>query len=56
MNPSVLTVYKSPFTKLRLGKDNDGGYIIAEIPNVNYKTVLSGGIDNDISFEEKYLG
>jgi hypothetical protein len=55
MNPLVLTVYKSPFTKLRLGKDNDGGYIIAEIPNINYTTLLAGGIAGDISFEEDFI-
>jgi hypothetical protein len=55
MNPSVLTVFKSPFEKKRLGKDNDGGYIIAEIPNIKYTTLLAGGIDNDISFEEDFL-
>ena len=55
MNPSVLTVFKSPFEKKRLGKDNDGGYIIAEIPNIKYTTLLAGGIDDDISFEEDFL-
>ena len=55
MDPSVLTVYKSPFTKCRLGKDYDGGYIIAEIPNIKYTTLLAGGIENDISFEEDFI-
>jgi hypothetical protein len=55
MNPSVLTVYKSPFTKIRLGKEYDGGYIIADIPNVNYTTLLAGGIETDISFEEDFI-
>jgi hypothetical protein len=55
MNPNVLTVYKSPFEKKRLGKDSDGGYIIAEIPNIKYTTLLAGGIDDDISFEEDFL-
>jgi len=55
MNPSVLTVYKSPFRKLRLGKDYDGGYIISEIPNVSYTTLLAGGIEKDISFEEDFI-
>jgi hypothetical protein len=55
MDPSVLTVYKSPFTKIRLGKDYDGGYIIAEIPNVRYTTLLAGGISDDISFEENFI-
>ena len=55
MNPSVLTVFKSPFEKKRLGKDYDGGYIIAEIPNIKYTTLLAGGIGNDISFEEDFI-
>jgi hypothetical protein len=55
MNPSVLTVYKSPFTKLRLGRDFDGGYIIAEIPNIKYTILLAGGIEGDISFEEDFI-
>jgi hypothetical protein len=55
MDPNVLKVYKSPFKKLRLGKDNDGGYIIVDIPNVKYRLFLSGGIDNDISFEDDFM-
>ena len=55
MNPKVLTVYKSPFNKIRLGKDNDGGYIICEIPNIEYRLLISGGIKNDISFEEDFI-
>jgi len=55
MDPFVLTVYDSPFPKVRLGKDYDGGYIIADIPNINYTTLLAGGIDTDISFEEDFV-
>jgi hypothetical protein len=55
MNPSVLTVYKSPFVKKRIGRDNDGGYIIAEIPDIKYSILLSGGIEHDISFEEDFI-
>ena len=55
MNPSVLTVFKSPFEKKRLGKDYDGGYIIAEIPDIKYSTLLAGGIETDISFEEDFI-
>lgn len=54
MDPSVLTVYKSPFPKIRLGKDNDGGYVICDIPNVNYNILLAGGVADDISFEEDF--
>jgi len=54
MDPSMLTVYTSPFPKIRLGKDYDGGYIIADAP-IHYTTFLSGGIDTDISFEEDFM-
>jgi len=55
MDPSVLTVYKSPFNKIRLGKDFDGGYIFADIPNITYNILIAGGICNDISFEEDFV-
>ena len=55
MDPRDLTVYKSPFPKVRLGKDYDGGYIIVEIPDVKYSILLAGGISYDISFEEDFL-
>jgi hypothetical protein len=55
MDPSVLTVYQSPYTKLRLGKDYDGGYIIADIPDINYDILLAGGILDDMSFEEDFV-
>jgi hypothetical protein len=54
MHPKALTVYKSPYAKKRIGKDNDGGYVIVEIPNVQYNLLLAGGIKNDISFEEAF--
>ena len=52
MDPSVLTVYKSPFTKVRIGRNHDGGYIIVQIPEIIYTTLIAGGINDDISFEE----
>jgi hypothetical protein len=55
MDPSVLTNYKSPFPKVRLGKDYDGGYIIADVPDAKYTTLLAGGIQTDISFEEDFI-
>ncbi len=55
MNPTLLTVYQSPFPKIRIGKDGDGGYIVADVPNAKYDLLLAGGIDNDISFEEQFL-
>jgi hypothetical protein len=55
MNVDDLTVYKSPYPKVRIGKVYDGGYVIAEIPNIRYSCLLSGGISNDISFEEEFI-
>lgn len=50
-----LTVYKSPFQKIRLGKDNDGGYIIADIPDAKYDIFISAGIGDDHSFETDFV-
>lgn len=55
MDINDLIVYKSPFQKQRIGKNNDGGYVILDIPNVKYSILLSGGIENDISFEENFI-
>ena len=54
LDPEHLTVYKSKYNKIRLGKEYDGGYIICDIPNVKYSIFLSGGILDDISFEEDF--
>jgi len=54
IEPNYLTVYKSPYDKIRLGKDYDGGYIICDIPDIKYDFFLSGGILDDISFEEDF--
>jgi len=52
-NIECLRIYKSPFKKIRLGKNNDGGYIIADIEN--YDIFLSCGVKDDISFEEEFI-
>jgi hypothetical protein len=52
MNTYLLTVYKSPFPKIRIGNQNDGGYIICDIPNINYDIMIAGGVADDITFEE----
>ena len=49
-----LILYKAPFTKQRIGKPNDGGYVIVNLPG-EYDLFISGGISNDISFEESFL-
>jgi len=55
MHPSVLTCYTSPFPKIRLGKEYDGGYVIIDVPGVQYNTLLAGGIAGDITFEIDFL-
>lgn len=54
MNINQLTVYKSPFEKKRFGQNNDGGYIVCMIPDIKYDLFLSGGLSNDISFENDF--
>lgn len=49
-----LILYQSPFEKKRIGKNNDGGYVIALLPD-NYDLFISGGVSDDISFEEYLL-
>jgi len=63
MSLDALTIYESPFPKKRIGKDNDGGYVIVDIPCIismfsissGYDAFISGGISNDISFEDALL-
>jgi hypothetical protein len=47
-------VYKTEYEKIRVGKDNDGGYVIANLPG-EYDSLISGGISGDISFEQQFL-
>ena len=46
--------YIPPFEKIRLGKENDGGYTIVNIKE-KYNILLSCGIANDISFENDFI-
>jgi hypothetical protein len=54
MNPDVFTCYNSPLEKRRIGHDNDGGYIIAMIPNINYDLMISAGLYQMPVFEERF--
>lgn len=50
-----LIVYNVNYPKVRLGRNNDGGYVICDIPKIKYDLLLSGGIGKDISFEKDLL-
>ena len=49
-----LTLYTPQYSKKRIGKPYDGGYVICELPGT-YDSLISGGISNDISFEQAFL-
>ena len=49
-----LTVYESSLNKRRIGKINDGGYVICDL-TINYDCFISAGIEYDTSFEEDFL-
>jgi len=49
-----LIVYKSPFPKIRIGNIGDGGYVISDIAT-QYDVLMSGGVSDDISFEQDFL-
>ena len=45
----ALCVYAPPCEKTRLGRENDGGYVVCSLDG--YDCFLSGGIADDVSFE-----
>jgi hypothetical protein len=49
-----LILYTTNHTKGRIGRPCDGGYVICDLPNP-YDCFISGGISNDISFEQDFL-
>jgi len=51
-----IQVYDIPqYTKVRLGNNNDGGYVVAKEICENNKYLFSVGIGDDISFENDFL-
>jgi hypothetical protein len=49
-----LILYQAPFEKQRIGRPHDGGYVIVNLPG-KYDLFISGGVSDDISFEEHLL-
>ncbi len=50
----TLAIFQAPVSKSRIGKPNDGGYVICNLPG-SYDCLISGGIANDVSFEQAFL-
>ncbi len=51
--PKILKPKKSP-NLIRLGRDNDGGYLVSEKTVNESKTLISFGILDDYSFENDF--
>jgi hypothetical protein len=49
-----LILFNSTHSIQRIGKNNDGGYVICNLPG-SYDLFISGGVSNDISFEQHFL-
>jgi hypothetical protein len=49
-----LKLYSPEYPVQRVGKNNDGGYVICNLPG-SYDLFISGGVSNDISFESHFL-
>ena len=50
----ALRVFSCEHNKSRIGSENDGGYVIANIPGLTYDSFLSCGISDDITFEDAF--
>jgi hypothetical protein len=48
-----VVVYQSVNKKIRVGSENDGGYVIAD--GLEYDCLISCGVANDITFEVDFL-
>ena len=50
----ALTIFSVQIPKRRIGKPYDGGYVIYDLSG-GYDCLISGGISDDISFEQSFL-
>ena len=41
--------------KIRLGSNNDGGYVIAELDNIDYDCYISAGVSDNESFSKDFI-
>ena len=46
---------KNEYDLIRVGRDNDGGYLVSEQSIFDSEILLSAGIAWDFSFEKQYI-
>jgi len=49
-----IKVYDTEFTKVRIGDEKDGGYVVLDEISKNTEVIYSYGVENNISFEENF--
>lgn len=54
MFDKFITLFETPFTKRRIGKDGDGGYVIIDNNLKGYSGLIGMGIKDDNSFEMEF--
>ena len=52
---NYLKTYESPTEKYRLGKERDGGYVIAKQPHDAYDAYISAGVSDEESFSRDFI-
>jgi hypothetical protein len=50
-----IKIYDTEHTKLRLGSESDGGYVVLDEVSQNSKNLISYGVESNTSFEEKFV-
>ena len=50
---NFLEIYNTEFNKIRMGSENDGGYILAD--GLEYDAFISCGLANNIDFENDFM-
>ena len=50
----LIKVLEAPYTKIRLGRKSDGGYVVPDEICKDIQNVYSIGISDDVSFEEEF--
>jgi len=52
---TTLVPYTTEHSKVRIGGKHDGGYVLCDIPGVQYDALYSYGSNDDIQFEKSFF-